>query len=50
LIRYLPLRLTEYRVRWQDIDLSDGRRPRVVARKADLRRVPQDAETPSGAQ
>jgi sporulation protein YlmC with PRC-barrel domain len=50
LIRYLPFRLTEYRVRWQDIDLSDGRRPRVVARKADLRRVPQDAETPPGAQ
>jgi hypothetical protein len=45
IVEHLPFGLTEYRVRWQDVDLSDSRRPRVTVRKADLRRVPRDAPT-----
>ncbi|HEY4218278.1 MAG TPA: hypothetical protein VGM67_14145 [Gemmatimonadaceae bacterium] len=42
-IKYLPFGVTEYRVRWQDVDLSDGRRPRVRVRKSELTRVRRDA-------
>ncbi|MDB4877203.1 MAG: hypothetical protein JWM41_3649 [Gemmatimonadetes bacterium] len=39
LIAYLPFALKEYRVRWQDMDLSDPRHPRVLVPKAALDRV-----------
>jgi len=50
IIEHLPFGLTEYRVRWQDVDLSDSRRPHVTVRKADLRRVPRDAPTTAADQ
>ena len=41
LIRYLAFSTTEYCVRWQDVDLSDPRRPRLRITRAELvRRAP----------
>ena len=41
LIDRLPFLRTEYRVRWQDMDLSDPRHPRIHLRRAELERVPR---------
>lgn len=35
-LRHLPFKFTEYRVRWQDMDLSDPRNPRVRVRRDEL--------------
>jgi sporulation protein YlmC with PRC-barrel domain len=43
LIEHLPFELKEYRVRWQDVDLSDPRHPRVRVRRDTLIRVSRDA-------
>jgi hypothetical protein len=35
----LPFVRTEYRIRWQDVDLSDARHPRLRVRRAELHRA-----------
>jgi sporulation protein YlmC with PRC-barrel domain len=42
LLRSLPFVRTEYRVRWQDVDLSDPRNPRLSLRYAELEPVRRD--------
>jgi hypothetical protein len=39
---WLPFTPHEYRIRWQDVDLSDPRHPRLRVRRSELRRVPRD--------
>lgn len=42
LLQSLPFVRTEYRVRWQDVDLSDPSNPRVRVRCAELEAVQRD--------
>lgn len=45
LVRLFPFTLTEYRVSWKDMDLSDTRHPRLRVRRADIARTPRDSRT-----
>ena len=39
LLRHLPFKFTEYRVRWQDMDLSDPDNPRIRVRRGALAKL-----------
>jgi sporulation protein YlmC with PRC-barrel domain len=41
---WLPVNLYEYRIPWQDVDLSDPLHPRLRVRRSELRRVRRDKQ------